>query len=123
MMESLNGQKLQRCLALPWSHLGEDKEVWPEWKSRYKSPLSKSVFLTQKTTKCSKKVVEIFSFKVLIFGFKYIQAQKNKCQIMNFILSQSKMVVYVSRKMKVVDSVDSDVVLLLSTMMKAWVLT
>ncbi|KAI3355002.1 hypothetical protein L3Q82_004803 [Scortum barcoo] len=55
-------------------------------------------------------------------GLGYNKTQKDKCQMMNFILGQSKMAVYMSRKRKVEDGVDSDIVLLLSKMIKARVL-
>ncbi len=72
---------------------------------------------------CSfRKAGEVFSIKTFIFGFKYSKFQKNKCQLMNFILGQAKMAVYLSRKRKVEDGVDSDVVLLLNKMIKAGVI-
>ena len=49
----------------------------------------------------------------------YKKTTKHKCQLLNFILGQSKMAVYVSRKRKVVDGVDADVALLFSRMVKA----
>ena len=69
-----------------------------------------------------REVGEIFSIRTFIFGFIYNKTHKHKCQLMNFILGQAKMAVYVSRKRKVEDSVDSDVVLLLSRMIKARIL-
>lgn len=49
-----------------------------------------------------------------MYGFKYIMAKKDKCHLINFILGHFKMAMYISRKKKVEDSVDCDVVLLLS---------
>ncbi len=69
-----------------------------------------------------RKAGEVFSLRIFILGFRYKKAHKDECQLMNFILGQSKMAVYVSRKRKVEDSVDSDVVLLLSRMIKARIL-
>ena len=69
-----------------------------------------------------KKAGEVFSLRTFILSFRYKKTQKDKCQMMNFILGQSKMAVYVSRKRKVEDSVDSDIVLLLSRMIKARIL-
>lgn len=69
-----------------------------------------------------KKAGETFSLRTFILGFKYNKTQKHKCHMINFILGQSKMAVYVSRKRKVEDSMDCDVVLLLSRMIKARIL-
>lgn len=41
-----------------------------------------------------------------------IQAHKNKCQMLNFILGQPKMAMHMSRKRKVEDGVDCDMVFL-----------
>lgn len=48
---------------------------------------------------------EVFSLRTFVYGFKYVKVNKCKCHLMNFVLGQSKMAVYVSRK-KVEDSVD-----------------
>ncbi|KAI3360880.1 hypothetical protein L3Q82_012887 [Scortum barcoo] len=53
------------------------------------------------------KAGEVFSLRTFILGFKYNKTQKDKCQM---ILGQSKMAVYMSRKRKVEDGVDSDIV-------------
>lgn len=55
-----------------------------------------------------------------LFGFEYLKVKKDHCRL-NFVLGQSKMAAYVSRK-KVEDSVDWDVVLLRSRMIKARIL-
>ncbi|TWW59346.1 Transposon TX1 uncharacterized 149 kDa protein ORF 2 [Takifugu flavidus] len=65
---------------------------------------------------------EAFSLRTFVYGFKYTKAKKDKCHLMNFILGQSKMAVYISRRRKVEDSVDCDVVLLLSRRIKARIL-
>ncbi|KAK0155411.1 Transposon TX1 uncharacterized protein [Merluccius polli] len=66
-----------------------------------------------------RKVGEVFSIRTIILGFKYKKNQKDKCQLTNFILGQSKMAVYVSRKRKVEDNLNVDILLLLSRMVKA----
>lgn len=66
-----------------------------------------------------RKAGEVFSIQTFILGFRYKKTTKHKCQLLNFILGQSKMAVYVSRKRKVEDGVDADVVLLFSRMVKA----
>ena len=65
------------------------------------------------------KVGEVFSKNMFILGFRYSRFAKYKCQLLNFILGQSKMAVYVSRKRKVDDSVDVNVNLLFARMVKA----
>lgn len=72
--------------------------------------------------KLFEKVGEVFSIQTFIFGFKYRLAFRYKCQLLNFILGQSKMAVYMSRKRKV-RTVDMDLVLLFSRIVKARVLT
>lgn len=68
------------------------------------------------------KVGKVFALWVFIFGFKYRKTQKHKCQLLIFFfLRQSNMAVYVGKKKKVENSLDSDTVLLLSRMIKAWV--
>lgn len=51
--------------------------------------------------------------------FKYKKSAKHKCQLLNLILGQTKMAIYVSRKKKMDDSVDIDVKILLTRMVKA----
>lgn len=120
MVEVLNRQKLQRRCPLPWGHLAEGEEVRPERRSLYKPAYTLSKPARALLDTLFKKVGQVFSLKVLIFGFKYRKAQKMaQCQMMNFILGQSKVAVYVSRKKKVEDSGDSDIVLLFSRMVKA----
>ena len=54
-----------------------------------------------------------------MLGFKYRKAAERKCKLLNLILGQAKMAVYVSRKRNEEDMVDIDVVLLFSRMVKA----
>ena len=70
-----------------------------------------------------RKAGEVFSIQTVILGFRYRKTAKHKCQLLNFILGQSKMAVYVRRKRKVEDGVDTDVVLLFSRLVKARVMT
>lgn len=53
---------------------------------------------------------EVFTKQTFICGFKYTCLEKHKCQLLNFVLGQAKMAVYVSRKRKVDKGVDTDVV-------------
>ncbi len=70
-----------------------------------------------------RKAGEVFSKQMFILGFKYKQSEKHKCQLMNFILGQTKMAIYVSRKRKVDDLVDIDIKLLFTRMGKARIMT
>ena len=64
-------------------------------------------------------VGEIFSKQVFILGFKYKLKTKQKSQIMNFILGQAKMAIYISRKKKIENSVEIEADLLFRRMVKA----
>ena len=44
---------------------------------------------------------EVFNKQVFIYGFKYTRQQKQKSQLLNFVLGQAKMAVYITRKRKV----------------------
>lgn len=66
-----------------------------------------------------RKAGEVFSKQMFILGFKYKKSVKQKCQLMNFILGQAKMAIYVSRKRKIDDLIDIDVKLLFTRMVKA----
>lgn len=63
---------------------------------------------------------EVFSLWVFIFGFNR-KTQKHKCQLLNFILGQSKMAAEEGTR-KVEDSLDCDAVLLLGRTIKARVM-
>lgn len=65
---------------------------------------------------------EVFTKQVFICGFKYTKLQKHKCQLLNFVLGQAKMAVYVSRRRKVEGSVETDVKLLFVKMWKSGLL-
>ncbi len=46
---------------------------------------------------------------MFILGFKYCQKWRVKCQLLNFVLGQAKMAIYVSRRNKIEESSDHDV--------------
>ncbi|KAI3355604.1 hypothetical protein L3Q82_018441 [Scortum barcoo] len=48
---------------------------------------------------------ECFTKQVFICGFKYTRQKKHKCQLLNFLMGQAKVAVYVSRRRKVEQSV------------------
>ena len=54
-----------------------------------------------------RKAGEEFSLKISIYGWHDKKTQKEKCQLLNFIVGQAKMAVYVSRKRKVEDNEDT----------------
>ena len=47
-----------------------------------------------------------FTLQTFILGFKYVKREKSKCQLINFILGQAKMAIYISRKNKVAHGTD-----------------
>uniref|UniRef100_A0A3Q3MAR8 Reverse transcriptase domain-containing protein n=1 Tax=Labrus bergylta TaxID=56723 RepID=A0A3Q3MAR8_9LABR len=63
---------------------------------------------------------EFFTKQVFICGFKYTRQHKHKCQLINFVLGQAKMAVYMSRRRKVEEPDDVvDVKLLFVQMLKS----
>ena len=65
---------------------------------------------------------EIFSSETFIFGFKYVQKRRYKCQLINFILGQAKMAIYVSRRNKVEQMSSEDLVLVFSILVRSRIL-
>lgn len=47
---------------------------------------------------------------IFICGFRFTRLRKNKCQLLNFLLGQAKMVVYMSRKRKLSEGLNVEVV-------------
>ncbi|KAI4894386.1 hypothetical protein NFI96_009001, partial [Prochilodus magdalenae] len=47
-------------------------------------------------------------FQAFIIGTTYVRSQRSKCQLLNFILGQAKLAIYVSRKNKMSQSSDHD---------------
>ena len=60
-----------------------------------------------------------FSMERFILGYPYLQKKRLKCQLINFILGQAKMVIYLSRRNKLENSLDVGSVTLLVRMVKA----
>lgn len=65
---------------------------------------------------------EGFSLVILIFGFKYVQKYRFKCQLLNFLLGQAKLAIYVSRKRKVEQDVNVGILLVFSTLVRCRIL-
>ncbi|KAK0145749.1 Transposon TX1 uncharacterized protein [Merluccius polli] len=61
----------------------------------------------------------VFTKHMFILGFMYRQKQKAKCQLLNFLLGQAKMAVYLSRKRKLEESLDCDAKTILIRMIKS----
>lgn len=68
------------------------------------------------------KFNESFSLEIFIFGFKYVQKYRFKCQLLNFLLGQAKMAIYVSRKRKVEQDVNIDILIVFSTLVRCRIL-
>lgn len=60
-----------------------------------------------------------FSSETFILGFKYAQKERCKCQLINFILGNGKMAIYISRKNKVEKNSDHDVVEIFMRLVKS----
>lgn len=63
-------------------------------------------------------VNEMFTMIVFIFGFKHCKGKNKKGRLLNFILGQAKMAVYISRKYKIAGS-SKNVELLFKGLIKA----
>lgn len=55
-----------------------------------------------------------FTMEIFCFGFKYVQCRQNKCKLLNFILGQAKMAIYLSRKNKIDHPLGNDTLALFS---------
>jgi len=58
-----------------------------------------------------KKCNEVFSQEIFILGCKYVSKKKFVCQLLNFVVGQAKMAIYLSRKKKIEQDVVQNVVL------------
>ncbi len=65
---------------------------------------------------------ENFSIETFILGFKYLQKKRFICQLLNFILGQAKLAVYISRKNKIEQRSSDDVYVCFLTLVKSRVL-
>lgn len=62
---------------------------------------------------------EVFTKKGFICGVKFTRQRKNKCQLINFLLGQAKMAIYISRKRKVEEGLSINVVSLFVNLVKS----
>ena len=61
---------------------------------------------------------KVFTMETFIFGFRYVQRRQNECKLLNFILGQAKMAIYLSRKNKVNNQSGDDALILFSALIK-----
>ncbi len=64
---------------------------------------------------------ELFSMRIFIFGFKFVRSRMFTCQLLNFVLGQAKLAIYMSRK-NVVERLSGEDVILFLNLMKSRVL-
>ncbi len=60
-----------------------------------------------------------FSMQMFISGFKYVRRRASECQLFNFVLGQSKMAIYVSRRNKVENISGQDVLMVFANLIKS----
>ncbi|KAK0143962.1 Transposon TX1 uncharacterized protein [Merluccius polli] len=131
MVKTLNRDKLNGRIDTPWRSHFDLRGSGPAWRSLYKQPLTKRhgdlqwrilhgavavnaficvvnvevedrcPFCTERETSVFTVFTEVFTKEVFICGFKYTRQKKEKSQLLNFVLGQAKMAVYVSRKRRV----------------------
>lgn len=65
---------------------------------------------------------ETFTMVSFILGFKYVLKKRFVCQLLNFVLGQAKLAVYMSRKKKVEQNLRQNIVAMFSNMVKARIL-
>lgn len=65
----------------------------------------------------------VFSHHGFILGFYYSQKHRVKCELINFIVGEAKLAIYLSRKNKVLGNAGDDVVAVLKNLIKSRVMT
>ncbi|KAI4899661.1 hypothetical protein NFI96_033222 [Prochilodus magdalenae] len=61
----------------------------------------------------------VFTPQAFIIGTTYVRSQRSKCQLLNFILGQAKLAIYVSRKNKMSQSSDHDATQVFTRLVRA----
>ncbi|KAI4890612.1 hypothetical protein NFI96_004370 [Prochilodus magdalenae] len=61
----------------------------------------------------------VFTPQAFIIGTAYVRSQRSKCQLLNFILGQAKLAIYVSRKNKMSQSSDHDAIQVFTRLVRA----
>ena len=59
---------------------------------------------------------------MFVLGFKYVKKRQKVCKLLNFILGQAKMAIYITRRNKVENQPGTNVVVLFPALVKARVL-
>lgn len=171
-VKSFNIKTLDKRIDTPWRKvLMLEEGVRPQWRSLYKSPLTKKggdlqwrilhgaiavnafisvlnpsvdegcPFCTVKETvfhafmDCVRLkplfaflqmlfqyLNELFSVETFILGFRYVQKNRVKCQLINFLLGQAKLAIYVSRRNKIEQNLDVNLVLFFSKLIRSRIL-
>jgi len=65
------------------------------------------------------KLNEVFTVQSFIFGFRYVAKNRIKCQLLNFIIGEAKMAIYLSRKNKIEGSEGCEAVSILKNRIKS----
>lgn len=69
-------------------------------------------------TRCN----ETFSLETFILGYKYVRKKSVVCQLLNFVLGQAKLAIYLSRKKKIEQNLNQNMVALFSNLVKSRVM-
>ncbi len=64
----------------------------------------------------------MFSMKAFICGFKYVKSRRYKSRLINFLLGQAKMAIYVTRKEKIDMNINKSLVAVFFKLVKARIL-
>ncbi len=59
---------------------------------------------------------------MFILGFKYVRKKRFVCQLLNFVLGQAKLAIYIGRKTKVEQNVNQNIVVVFSNLVKSRVM-
>lgn len=65
---------------------------------------------------------ETFSLETFILGYKYVRKKSVVCQLLNFVLGQAKLAIFLSRKKKIEQNLNQNMVALFSNLVKSRVM-
>ena len=74
------------------------------------------------STCCFSKCGKFISKLLFFLGFRYTRHQKHKCRLLNFVVGQAKVAVYVSRRKKVEEDFTVEPVIVCVNIMKSRIL-
>jgi len=69
-----------------------------------------------------RKCNEVFSQEIFILGCKYVLKKKFVCQLLNFVVGQAKMAIYLSRRKKIEQDVVQNIVVLFFNLVQSGIL-